>query len=222
MSDVLPVHPQRSDVLLVAPLAVEALAIKSRARGLRVHSTGMGPRRALAAVPELSRDPAAALLVVGFGGGLPADSRLCEVVVAEEVLAMNEQGLPEEAPIRCRGAGALAQALQGEGLSVRRGSVASVHEIVTGAARERMLACGAVAVDMESAWVARAAHGRPFAVVRVLSDTPEDELRRRLPVGPPLPTIANGVRAMSALRGVAGALERLRRQGNLHTVLGVG
>jgi hypothetical protein len=59
-------------------------------------------------------------------------------------------------------------------------------------------------------------------VVRVLSDTPQDELRRRLPVGPPLPTIANGLRAVSALCSVAGALERLRRQGNLHTVLGVG
>jgi hypothetical protein len=84
-----------------------------------------------------------------------------------------------------------------------------------------MEASGAVAVDMESAWVAQAARGRPFAVVRVLSDTPRRELRRRLPVGPPLPTPADAVRAMSMLRKVGGALGRLRRAGELHTVLGL-
>jgi hypothetical protein len=74
---------------------------------------------------------------------------------------------------------------------------------------------------MESAWVAEAARGRPFAVVRVLSDTPEHELRQVLPVGPPLPTLANAMRAMSTLRRVGAALGALRRQGDLHTVLGV-
>ncbi len=210
-----------SDILVIAPLGVEALAIRSAGRGLRVRSTGMGPRRALAAVPALRSDPAAALIVVGFGGGLPEDSRLCEVVVAERVLEIDAQGRLAEEPVPCHAVDSLSQALAGAGLAVRCGAVASVHEIVTGAARERMLSSGAVAVDMESAWVAKAAKGRPFAVVRVLSDTPTHELRRRLPVGPPLPTLANGARAIGALRGVAGALERLRRQGNLHTVLGV-
>jgi 4-hydroxy-3-methylbut-2-enyl diphosphate reductase len=80
---------------------------------------------------------------------------------------------------------------------------------------------GAIAVDMESAWVAEAARGRPFAVLRVLSDTPEHELRQVLPVGPPLPTLANAIRAMSTLRRVGAALGALRRQGELHTLLGV-
>jgi 4-hydroxy-3-methylbut-2-enyl diphosphate reductase len=84
-----------------------------------------------------------------------------------------------------------------------------------------MLRSGAIAVDMESAWVAEAARGRPFAVVRVLSDTPEHELRQVLPVGPPLPTHANAMRAMSTLRRVGAALGALRRQDELHTVLGV-
>jgi 4-hydroxy-3-methylbut-2-enyl diphosphate reductase len=211
-----------SEVLVVAPLAVEALAIRSKAPGLRVRTTGMGPKRALAAVPALTADPAQALLVLGFGGGLPADSQLCEVVVAEEVLAVDGQGAPSEPAVRCPAARALAQELERRGLAVRPGTVASVQEIVTGAARERMLACGAVAVDMESAWVAKAARGRPLAVVRVLSDTPAEELRQRLPVGPPLPTLANGLRALRGLRQVAGAIERCRREGNLHTVLGVG
>jgi 4-hydroxy-3-methylbut-2-enyl diphosphate reductase len=210
-----------SDVLVVSPLGVEALAVRSAARGLRVRTTGMGPRKALAAVPALLEDPAAALIVVGFGGGLPRDSRLCDVVVAEEMVTVDGQGMPTGERIACAMAERLERALAGSGLPARRGTVASVREIVVGEARERMLASGAIAVDMESAWLAAAARGRPFAVVRVLLDTPEHELHRRLPLGPPLPTVADGVRALSMLRRVAAALGGLRRQGDLHNVLGV-
>jgi 4-hydroxy-3-methylbut-2-enyl diphosphate reductase len=210
-----------SDVLVVSPLGVEALAVRSAAPGLRVRTTGMGPRKAMDAVPALLSDPAAALVIVGFGGGLPSNSCFCDVVVASEVVAIDGRGTLTGAPIACTMAEALQEALSGHGLPTCRGTVASVHEIITGRARERMLSSGAIAVDMESAWVAQAARGRPFAVVRVLSDTPEHELRQRLPVGPPLPTVANSVRALSRLRAVAAALGKLRRQGDLHTVLGV-
>jgi 4-hydroxy-3-methylbut-2-enyl diphosphate reductase len=210
-----------SDILVVSPLGVEALAVRSAAPGLRVRTTGMGPRRAMDAVPALLDDPAAALVIVGFGGGLPQGSRLCDVVVAEQIVAIDSDGAPAGAAVACTMAGELAAALTGHGLPACRGTVASVQEIIVGDARERMLSSGAIAVDMESAWVAQAARGRPFAVVRVLSDTPEHELRRRLPVGPPLPTVANSVRAMARLRAVAAALGKLRRQGELHTVLGV-
>jgi len=210
-----------SDVLVISPLGLEALAVRSAAPGLRVSTTGMGPRKAMGAVPALLEDPAAALIVVGFGGGLARDSRLGDVVVAEQVVAIDGDGAPAGDPIACAMAGELAAALAGNGLPTCRGTIASVQEIIVGDARKRMLASGAIAVDMESAWVARAARGRPFAVVRVLSDTPEHELRRRLPVGPPLPSAANAMRAMARLRVVASALGRLRRQGDLHTVLGV-
>ena len=208
-----------SDVLITAPLLVEALAIRSAAPSLRVRTTGMGPERARAAVPALSADPAKAMLVLGFGGGLRPDSRLCEVVIAEQVVAVDEHGAPSGEPISCRGAEGLAAALSDCGLQARSGLVASVDRIVTGEARERMLACGALAVDMESAWVADAAEGRPFAVLRVLSDTPDRELRQRLPVGPPLPTLGDAARATAALRRAAKALAALSRQNRLHTVL---
>lgn len=210
-----------TDVLVISPLSVEALAVRSAAPGLRVRTTGMGPRKAIDATPALLEDPAAALVLVGFGGGLSSDSRLCDVVVASEVVAIDGEGMPVGERIACSMAGALQRALSGHGLSTCRGTVASVQEIVTGEARVRMQASGAIAVDMESAWVADAARGRPFAVVRVLSDTPEHELRQRLPVGPPLPTLANAMRAICTLRRVALALGALRRQGDLHTVLGV-
>ncbi|HEX3692997.1 MAG TPA: hypothetical protein VHU13_06600 [Solirubrobacteraceae bacterium] len=210
-----------SDVLVVSPLGVEALAVRSARQGLRVRTTGMGPARAQAAVPGLLADPAAALLIVGFGGGLPAGSRLCDVVVAGEVVQIDGFGRPVGESIACSGADRLRALLEAHGLSVCGGKVASVQEIVVGQARERMLASGAIAVDMESAWVAAAARGRPFGVVRVLSDTPEHELRRRLPVGPPLPTLANAARAMATLRRVGAALGQIGRHGDLHTVLGV-
>lgn len=211
-----------SDLLLTAPLLVEALAIRSAAPRLRVRSTGMGPAKARAAVPRLAAERADAMVVLGFGGGLSADSRLCQVVVAEHLLTVDEHGIPSGEPIACQGAETLAGALSDGGLDVCWGSIASVQEIVTGQARERMLSCGALAVDMESAWLATAARGRPFAVVRVLSDTPEHELRQRLPVGPPLPTLADGMRAIGALRQAARVLERLSRQGRLHTVFHCG
>lgn len=210
-----------SDVLVISPLGVEALAVRLAWQGLRVRSTGMGPRKAMAAVPAIAEDPAAALVVLGFGGGLPEGRSLCEVVVAHEVLTVDGDGAATGERIACHGAHALAQALSGHGLPACAGVVASVQEIVTGEGRARMLECGALAVDMESAWVAEAARGRPFAVVRVLSDTPERELRRRLPVGPPLPTLADGLRALAALRRVGAALGRMARQGDLHTVLGL-
>ncbi|MGH2879724.1 MAG: hypothetical protein ACRDK4_08995 [Solirubrobacteraceae bacterium] len=210
-----------TDVLVVSPLGVEALAVRSAGPGLRVRTTGMGPRKAREAVPALLEDPAVALVVVGFGGGLESDSRLCDVVIASEVVAIDGQGMQAGERIDCSMAEELRRALTGHGLATCRGKVASVQEIITGEARTRMLQSGAIAVDMESAWVAQAARGRPFAVVRVLSDTPEHELRQVLPVGPPLPTLANAMRAMSTLRRVGAALGALRLQGELHTVLGV-
>jgi 4-hydroxy-3-methylbut-2-enyl diphosphate reductase len=53
---------------------------------------------------------------------------------------------------------------------------------------------------MESVWLAPAAAGRPFAVLRVVLDTPERELSR------PLATLTGGLAAWRALRRAAPAL----------------
>lgn len=209
-----------SDLLVIAPLRIEALAIRSGARSLRVHKTGMGPHRARLAAARVREDPAAALLVVGFGGGLSQESELGEAIVAEEVAALDGEGRRVGASVSCAGVEVLLEALAEHGLAVRCGPVASVDRIVTGDGRERMLSSGALAVDMESAWLAGAACGRPFAVVRIISDTPIRELRRRLPVGPPLPTLADGLRATAALRRAASALGRLMAERDVHTVFG--
>ncbi len=192
-----------SGLLIAAPLRLEAWAIAagidSRGAGdyapvARVHRTGMGPRRAQAIAPALRVRPGSALVVMGFGGGLDEHSDVGDVVVADTVLH------PEGAAVGCAGAEQLADALAHRGLRVRRGTVASVERVATGEARTRLRETGAIAVDMESAWLAAGAGERPFAVVRVISDTPARELTN------PLLTLAGIARAMDGLRRAAGAL----------------
>jgi 4-hydroxy-3-methylbut-2-enyl diphosphate reductase len=72
--------------------------------------------------------------------------------------------------------------------------------VVRGAERIALAARGALAADMESTWLAQAAAGRPFAVLRVVLDTPERELSR------PLTTLTGGFAAWRALRRAAPAL----------------
>lgn len=187
--------PASGGLVIAAPLRMEAWAISAGHPPARVVRTGMGARRARAAAAWLREDPATALLVMGLGGGLDRDSRVGEVVVAEHVRAADGDG----EPIDCCGAEALAQALESAGLPVRRGPVVSVTRSAIGETRAALGAAGALAVDMESVWLAAAARERPFAVVRVLSDTPTQELLR--PVG-----IGGVMRACAALRRMAGAL----------------
>src|ERR1700689_2919043 len=150
------------------------------------------PSRARGGAPPLA-DPAAALLVMGFGGGLSEDCEVGEVVVAQEVHGPGGLRAP------CTDAEALARALQDSGLKVRTGIVASLTRLAVGETRVRLREYGAVAVDMESAWLAAAAAGRPFAVVRVLSDTPTSEQT-------PMATLAGIARASSVLGQAAAAL----------------
>lgn len=157
---------------------------------------------------------------MGFGGGLQEDSKPGDVVVAEQVQPFDESGHADGAAVPCAGIDMLAAAFERRGLSVRRGGVASVARIAIGAQRAKLRQRGLIAVDMESAWLAPAAGGRPFAVVRVLSDTPARELARRLPGMRPLPVVADGLRATAALRRVAGALEELIVERGVHTVFG--
>jgi 4-hydroxy-3-methylbut-2-enyl diphosphate reductase len=139
-------------------------------------------------------DPAQALLVLGFGGGLTEDSKVGEVIVADEVRSAGG------AAVGCTGARALVDVLGTGGLVVRRGAISSVTRPAIGKARVKLREGGAIAVDMESAWLAAAARGRPFAVVRVLSDTPARELTR------PLLSVAGVACASRTLARVAAAL----------------
>jgi 4-hydroxy-3-methylbut-2-enyl diphosphate reductase len=193
-----------SELLIAAPLRLEATMIRTglcrAARGTsavssaRVLQTGMGPRRSREAGAALTADPARRLLVMGFGGGLDELADVGDAIVADAVIG------PDEERVECAGAEQLAAALLKGGMTVRRGVVASVERIAMGDARTRLRERGAAAVDMESVWLAPAARERPFAVLRIISDTPGRELTR------PLATVVGIARASAALARAAGAL----------------
>jgi 4-hydroxy-3-methylbut-2-enyl diphosphate reductase len=194
-----------SDLLIAAPLRLEATMIRAGLRrssraaasggaAARVLQTGMGPRRSRESVAALASDPAGRLLVMGFGGGLDDLGEVGDAVVADTVLG------PDGERVECAGAEQLAAALLKGGMTVRRGVVASVERIAMGEARTRLRERGAAAVDMESVWLAQAGSGRPFAVLRIISDTPGRELTR------PLATVAGVARASAGLARAAGCL----------------
>ena len=190
-----------SALLVAAPLRLEALLISSAARGAFVHKTGMGPAHAKSAAGELAARPAERLLVLGFCGGLDQESSPGEVIVAEEVYAAADEGHAEQR-VRCGLAGELVGGLTGRGLKVRVGNVVCVSRLALGERRAELHRGGAIAVDMESVWLAGAAGERPFGVVRVVLDSPRHELMRPQAIG-------GALRAAKALRRVAGALHEL-------------
>ena len=180
-----------SGLLLLTPLRIEALA--ARRAGATVMRTGMGPDRASVAAQAAARRPARAVAVLGFCGALDDDLQPGDLVVADELRGAG-------GPIACDGAEAVARALKSAGLEARRGPLVSVRKMARGTRRAELVADGSIAVDMESAWLAPAAAGRPFAALRAVVDTPSHELLRPR-------TVVSGITAYLALGRAAGALE---------------
>lgn len=187
-----------SGLLIATPLAIEAAIVRSAGHRGAVHKTGMGTARARESAAALARQPGDALLVLGFCGGLDERSRPGEVIVAETVCsALDEGHAPER--VECVDAGRLTDLLKSRGLTVRSGEIVCVSKIALGERRAELLANGALAVDMESVWLAAGARERPIAVVRVVLDSPSHELLSARALG-------GAIRAARALRRVARAL----------------
>ena len=204
-------------LLVCAPLRLEARAVRRGLRGagpgtgqptgqgtgqpagagqgaVQVVVTGYGPRRSSARETMLREQPFAAMAIAGVGGGLAADLRPGDLVVASEVT-------DGHTVIPCASAALLAGELRRAGLRVRVGRVVTVDHLVRGPERERLAATGALVADMESAVLARAADGRPLAVVRAVSDTPDRPL-----VSPG--ALGGGLAALRSLRAAGPALAR--------------
>jgi len=178
---------------VLAPLSIEALALRCGLREARVIRTGAGPRRAQSCARRLAASPDRALAVAGVCGGVAAGLEPGDVVVASEL-----QG--DAGTRKLADAEVLVAALRDLQIEAHFGPIRSEDHIVLGAERESLRASGAIAVDMESRWLAEAAGDRPFAVLRVIVDTPHRELLRPR-------TISNGLRALATLRRIAPALE---------------
>ncbi len=126
--------------------------------------TGMGPDRSRRV--ERRRGPVA---VVGIAGAVAGGIEPGDVVVATEVSA---EDVP---PISLPRAEAVATSLEAAGFTVHTGPVASAAKPALGARRQELADRGAVAVDMESAWLLEH-HSGPAYVVRVVTDTSAREL----------------------------------------------
>jgi nucleoside phosphorylase len=219
-------------LLIVCALRVESFALRRRAGhgtgapestgpAVRVLRTGMGPQAAERAVTDALSDPAlrgATVLTTGFCAGLATGMRPGDVVVAEPSGPFDptapdhrpgdpryEAYDPGEVPA------ALAAALKEAGHTVHLGPLAQSDHVVRGAERAALRATGAIAVDMESAAMRRAAlaHGAgTVAAARVVVDTPEHELVR-------IGTLRTGVTAFRVLRDLTPAFVDWHRSNTL-------
>lgn len=187
----------RPPLLVVCALRIERFALRggaarSAAEGVTVLRTGMGPKNADRAVRRALHEPEpsdASVLTTGFCAGLAAGMRPGDVVVADDGHASAELVT------------ALKAVLADTGHTVHTGTLAESDHVVRGAERAALAATGAIAVDMESAAMRRAAlaqGARHIAAARVVVDTPEYELVR---VG----TLRTGIIAFRVLRDLVPA-----------------
>jgi 4-hydroxy-3-methylbut-2-en-1-yl diphosphate reductase len=182
-------------LVVCAPLLPEAWAVRRGMAGRgEVRVSGYGPGRARRQEGRLRQDTFGALAVAGTGGGLTDDLSPGDLVVATEVTDGTTTTACPSAPL-------LAGELRRAGLAVRTGPVVSVERLAGGRERARTVDPGALAVDLESAWLAVAAGERPVAVVRAISDTPQRPL-----LSPA--ALAGGLRALRSLRAAGPSLTR--------------
>jgi len=182
-------------LLLFAPLRIEAACLQKAARRSRLIRSGLGPDRArIAAARGLAVEDARGVAVAGVCAAVAPGLRAGDVVLGSE-LRRNGDGTVSAPASRL-----LTAAIRRRGLRTHVGTVASVDRIAGPAERRYLAEDGVTAVDMESAWLAEAAAGRPLAVLRVVVEEADRELYDPR-------SAAAGVRALLALRRAAPALE---------------
>lgn len=182
----------RAELLVCAPLRIEANALAAGIDPQSVRRTGAGQAKAAATAAGMREETFDALAVAGFCGALHADAEPGDVVVASEVRGAT-------GTIGCPSAELLAGELRRAGHRVHIGPVVTTDHVVHGAERAELAARGAIACDMESAPLLAAAGDRPVACVRVVVDTPDRPLLD-------VRTVPGGMAARRVLRGVGPAL----------------
>ncbi len=152
---------------VLTPLLIERAALAWALPGnTRVIHTGMGPEKSQRLDPPPGTGP---VVITGVAGGLRADLQPGDLLVATEI-----RGDGPAIPVPS--AHLLAGALRRLGLRVHLGPLHSSPAVVHAADRDGF--GDALAVDMESAWLARRIQGRPFAVLRAIADTTDKPLLR--------------------------------------------
>ena len=187
-----------AELTVVSPLRIEALAV-----GGDVTLTGMGQAKATAAGAGLAALPSSrAVALVGVAGGLDPDLRVGQLVVATEVRSV-DGSIVRSLP----GAERIAHDLRQKGIDVRTGPIVSSPHLVRAGQRADLAATGALAVDMESAWLADQLPDRPLAIVRSISDTADQGM------------VLGGMRALATLMRLRPSLERWAGAVGRHNVV---
>lgn len=165
-----------SRVALIAALELEARIprLVTQSAAPAIYTSGPGRERAFAAATTAIAAGAGALVSWGLAGGLSADAATGTVVLPATVYNGSGEWRTDD-DWRARLAARLSPTLP---LTER--PLYTADHVLTRAAAKAELAqrSGAVAVDMESSGLARAAAeaGLPFIVLRVVADGAEDAL----------------------------------------------
>ena len=151
-----------SDVIVVlAPLALEARAVRAGAPWADVRRVGMGPRRAARSAQLSAAGGSRPTLIAGFCGALDPALEPGDIVLASELRGPDRHDRlrrPDDPRRRA---------------APRRTARPHRPDRLQPAARHRRAPAHArphrrAAVDMESAWLAPAARGRPLVTLRVV------------------------------------------------------
>lgn len=190
--------------VVCAPTHAEARCLRGALPAGALRRTGAGRRRAERATEWPAVRDAMGIAVAGIGGALDPDLAPGDVVVATEVRG------PDGVVVPCLSAPLLAAALRGTGARVHTGPVVSADHVVTGTERQALRETGALAVDMESAWLLAPKGARPTACVRVIADPASQPLLRPATIGH-LGTALRGLSAVAPILRAWGEALRPRR-----------
>ena len=181
-------------IVVLAPLALEARAVRTGAPWADVRRIGMGPRRAARSAQLSAASGNRPILIAGFCGALDPQLEPGDVVLASELRGPTGTSACDDPTI-------LAGVLRRGGLNVHIGPIASSQRLVVGERRWTLFRSGALAVDMESAWLVPVDRQRPLVTLRVVLDTNRRELHR------PLQTLSGAAIAYRALRRACSLVE---------------
>jgi hopanoid-associated phosphorylase len=203
---------------VAAVTGLEAEARIARRAGIAARPSGGVPAQTTAIAESFVRDGAEALVSFGIAGALAPSLTPGRLLVPRAVIDDTGARYPVDPG---RHAQAL-QALHAAGLAVEEGDLLGAAAAAASPARKAELyqATRAVAVDLESHLVARAAAraGKPFLVLRAIADTaaqalPPAAVNGLAPSGKPalgrvLLSIARDPRQVPALMRLAGDTRR--------------
>jgi len=188
-----------ADLSVLTPLRIESFAF-----GGADVVIGAGANRARRAGVELAAklDEQTAVALVGVAGGLAPELVPGDLVIASE-LRNTESTTSRNLPA----AALLAAEFRRAHLPVHTGPLVTSPRYVSSGERLGLAASGALAVDMESAWVMDYLPKNPLVVVRSISDTSTR--------GP----MRGGIRALGSLSTVRGPLQRWARACGKHEII---